>query len=243
MSFHSTPVPVQKCAGAVFKTTTQINLYMKQEDKIALQKFNKYLNNPPKQADVRVNKAANNTKYLPISFLEMELDELMFGQWGTSNFHYSVIGNEVAGKITLWFIHPVTGLRIEREGAAATMIRCKKDTIPSFESKIANALGMDIPHLKTDCIRNAISSLGKRFGRDLNREHTDIFQGLIPETVEQVAIEANTQSESLLEQLQQCTTQDEVNTLFNSLKMTGVTLSADMYQTFINYRSKLNDKS
>jgi hypothetical protein len=37
------------------------------------------------------------------------------------------------------------------------------------DAKIKNTLVKDFPHLKAECIKNAAKSLGKYFGRDLNR--------------------------------------------------------------------------
>ena len=38
---------------------------------------------------------------------------------------------------------------------------------------------MDYPHLKADCFRNACLSLGKTFGRDLNRKFIDTYKAML----------------------------------------------------------------
>ena len=58
------------------------------------------------------------------------------------------------------------------------------------KKKKINALDMGFPKLKAECIKNAANSLGKLFGRDLNRKKSDIYQPLIkdrsPEAVNQL---------------------------------------------------------
>jgi hypothetical protein len=147
-----------------------------------LQNFMKIVNKEPDQAEIKVNQHANNTRYLPISYVEMALDELYFGLWETKNFEWKVVGNEIAGSITLRVFHPSANVWIERTGTAATMIRQQKGAgITEVEKKIHNALEMDFPHLKADCLANAARSLGKLFGRDLNRKFYDIYKPLIQE--------------------------------------------------------------
>ena len=151
-----------------------------QTRKMQLEKFQGFLNREPNKDEIRVNNHAGNTLYLPISFVEMALDEMFFGLWETKNFEWKVVGNEIAGSITLRVFHPVEKVWIERTGASATMIRQQKGAgITEVEKKIHNALEMDFPHLKSDCIANAARSFGKLFGRDLNRKFQDIYKPLV----------------------------------------------------------------
>lgn len=150
-----------------------------------VEKFTAYLNRPPDQEQVRVNKHAANTLYLPISHIETLLDELFLGLWETRDFRYTVMGNEIAGSIELRVFHPKAETWINRTGAAATMIRQQKGAgVTEFEKKIHNALEMDFPHLKADCMSNAARSLGKLFGRDLNRVFTDNYRPLYAASIE-----------------------------------------------------------
>lgn len=156
------------------------NLSEQQAWKMALEKFQAFLNRQPNKDEVRVNQHAGNTLYLPISYVEMSLDELFFGLWETKSFEWKVVGNEIAGTITLRVFHPVEKIWIERIGASATMIRQQKGAgITEVEKKIHNALEMDFPHLKADCVVNAAKSLGTSLGRDLNRKFTDIYRPIV----------------------------------------------------------------
>ena len=131
------------------------------------------LNQSPDNSIIKVNKHAQNAKYVPISYLEMKLDEMFYGMWRTRNFNTKVIANEIVGEITLEVFHPQNLMWLERIGAGAVMIQFSKDSdIRDIGNKIKNTLSKDYPHLKAECFRNACLSLGKAFGRDLNREFT-----------------------------------------------------------------------
>lgn len=148
--------------------------------RIKLQNFLQRLNAAPNPDEVRTNQHAGNTLYLPISYIEMSLDELFFGLWETKDFKWQTMANEIVGSITLRVFHPVANQWIERTGASATMIRQQKGAgITDLNAKIHNALEMDFPHLKADCIVNAAKSFGKSFGRDLNRKFTDLYRPII----------------------------------------------------------------
>lgn len=149
-------------------------------EKISLQKFQILLQTPPPTDEIRTNQHAGNTLYLPISFVEMKLDELFFGLWETRDFKWQVVGNEIIGSLVLRVFHPVANQWIERTGASATMIRLQKGaSVTDVSSKIFNALEMDFPHLKADCLVNAAKGLGKVFGRDLNRKYADVYRPII----------------------------------------------------------------
>lgn len=158
---------------------------LKTDKLIQLQDFITKLNREPEQSELD-RTPDGKAKTLPISFVEMTLDELFLGHWGTENFTSKVVANEVVGEIELWVIHPITGVRISRSGAAGIIIQVDKapDDIQGKErnqwaldvsNKKSNALDLGYPKLKAECVKNAAQSLGKVFGRDLNRKKSDVF--------------------------------------------------------------------
>jgi len=171
------------------------------ELRVNAQNFQKRLHSKPKGNEIKTNEHANNSKYLPISFLEMTLDELFFGLWQTKDFKSQVIANEVIGSLILSYFHPVYHIWIERVGAGAVMIQYKSKgkggsgDITNIKDKIPNTLTKDYPHLKAECFRNACLSIGKSFGRDLNRNYTDDYQPLILEKVPELLLEEKLKGE------------------------------------------------
>lgn len=140
--------------------------------------FHKKLNDLP---SIDMGNNRNGNDYIVISHIEMKLDEIFQGHWSTENYKYSQIANEIVGNITLKVLHPITGVWITREGAAAIQIMQDAgkpiDTI--LQTKKKNALETGFPKLKAMCLKNAASSLGKLFGRDLNRKQVAGFEGKV----------------------------------------------------------------
>lgn len=136
-----------------------------------VQKWIKVFNQKPDRAKVKVN-PMTKTQYLPVSHIEATLDKYFFGRWSTKNFNFQLIANEVVGTIELVVVHPYTNEEIVRTGSASVQVRVSRDT----GKKITNALVCDIPHLKSECIKNAAKSLGKVFGRDIARKSEDVAE-------------------------------------------------------------------
>ena len=104
---------------------------------------------------------------------------------------------------------------ITRVGAGAVMIQQKADSdITDIGAKIKNTMTKDYPHLKAECFRNACLSLGKSFGRDLNREFQDQYMPIIKETI----IENPALIEELQITLKDFTNYDELKSKAKGLK-------------------------
>ena len=155
------------------------------EFRIKAQNFLTLLHKKPPSENLRPSPHNKKSKYLPISFLEMQLDEMFFGLWETKNFMYQNIANELIGSIELRFFHPTFKKWLTRTGAGAVQIQLKSKEkggsgdITEIRDKYINTLTKDFPHLKAECFRNACLSIGKSFGRDLNREFEDQYNPLI----------------------------------------------------------------
>jgi hypothetical protein len=152
-----------------------------------LEQFLLRLNAEPDQADIQVNRAANNSQYKPISFVQNDLDELFAGLWNFEIKSYQVIANEIVGTGLLEVFHPIARMWIKRSGAAAVMIQQKSEKnggtgrISNIDDKIKNTLVKDFPHLESELIKSAAKKLGKVFGRDLNREHEGSYSPVYTE--------------------------------------------------------------
>lgn len=156
--------------------------HISQKENIQLQHFVSRLNREPNMAEVEKTPDGKAVS-LPISFIEMTLDELYFGMWELSDVTYQQIFNEVVGTGVLSVKHPVTGEKIRRVGFASVVITQDSGAnIQDFNStKKKNALDLSFPKLKAEILKNAAQSLGKVFGRDLNRKKKDTFnQSLKP---------------------------------------------------------------
>jgi hypothetical protein len=186
-----------------------------------LELFNQKLNQPPPQNELSKT-PDGKAQTLSISFVEMKLDEIFLGQWSVENYKTKVVANEVVGECELWVINPITGLQIRRVGAGAIQIMVDKapDNITGkarnewaldLANKKPNALDLGYPKLKSECVKNAAISLGKIFGRDINRK---LFDEYTPEYTP--IIEANEGLSLIAERIKECKTVDELIPLWNS---------------------------
>ena len=164
--------------------------------KLLCQDFQRRLNLEPNPAEFDKT-PDGKAQTLPISFVEMTLDEMFLGQWELSEVNYSQIFNEVVGTgiLTVW--HPVTNRPIKRAGFASVVITQDKDALVSeFNmTKKKNALDLSFPKLKAEIVKNAAQSLGKIFGRDINRKKKDVFKPTLKPISDQALLDAITRIE------------------------------------------------
>jgi len=179
--------------------------------RVELDFVNSMLNAAPKESEVKINTQAGNSKYLPVSFVEMTLDEIFGGLWQTKNFTSQVVANEIIGTIELGVFHPVLREWIWRTGAGAVMIQQSKGSqITDIGAKIKNTLVKDFPHLKAECLKNAARSLGKVFGRDLNRSFEDQYTPF-----EDTLLRAEASIDAAINEINAATTKDELKALYS----------------------------
>lgn len=209
--------------------------------RVNAQNFQTLLHKTPKQEEVKSNAHANNAKYLPISFLEMTLDEMFFGLWQTQKFVTKVIANEIVGELELSYFHPTHKLWLTRVGAGAVQIQMISEKkggtgdITDIGQKIKNTLTKDYPHLKAECFRNACLSIGKAFGRDLNRDFEDQYQPLIK------PIKADNLADKLQEELSKYTDPQSLETDKVTLREKYVKLGMPKKDALEQIQRYLND--
>lgn len=155
------------------------NQQLTKEDqlRIQIQNFQEKLNREPDPREFQPT-PDGKARTLPISFVEMTLDELFFGQWETTEPKFQQVFNEVIGTVELTVWHPITGRKITRSGWASVVITQDKDAaVMDFNlTKKKNALDLAFPKLGAEAVKNAARSLGKIFGRDINRKEVDVFK-------------------------------------------------------------------
>ena len=152
--------------------------YSKDETlRIQLQEFTKRLNADPNPEEFDMT-PDGKARTLPISFVEMTLDEIFLGQWESTQPRFQQIFNEVVGTVELTVWHPITGRKITRSGWASVVITQDKDAqVSDFNmTKKKNALDLSFPKLGAEALKNAARSFGKIFGRDINRKKQDTFK-------------------------------------------------------------------
>jgi len=142
---------------------------------ITLEQFGAALSQDPPAEEL---KTKSGKLYLPISFIENKLDEIFgFACWSYEFRDIKIVTNEIVGIVDLKVFHPIAKTWITRSGAASTMIQqVSGSDVSDVNAKIKNALEKGFPKLKSDCLKNAAKSIGKIFGRDLNRDKVDSYE-------------------------------------------------------------------
>lgn len=138
-----------------------------------LQFFCNKLNEEPPH-DVIISERGSDGKifkYLPISYLEKELDKFFFGIKSWEIVDVKIIVNEIVVVGTLKVLHPILGIWLSYSGIGAEQIKQHSGSKVSdfLDSKKVSALTMDAPNANIEAFKNACKRIGKRFGQDLNR--------------------------------------------------------------------------
>lgn len=168
----------------------------------ALDAFNETLNREPRedQTDEVAVGGGKKAKYVPIEHAETFLDQV-FQVWSTDNLTYSVEMNEVIVSLDVVVRHPITHDWVRRSGIGAAPIqqekvhdpedpKAKKGYRPArvdefYQTKRINALHSAMPAAKSFAFNNAVKSLGERFGRNLNRDHRNLYKSIFTDLVEE----------------------------------------------------------
>lgn len=132
------------------------------EFKPLLDGFQEKLSDKP---DPKIVKTFHGFKFLPIEVIEGRLDSIYSGLWKIDNLSYSIEINAVVVKLDLHVFHPVAKVWITRSGVASVPVQLDRDT----QIIKSTALQKNIPAAKAIATKNAAQSLGRHFGRNLNR--------------------------------------------------------------------------
>lgn len=151
-----------------------------------LEFFNKAIHRNP-TGPIKTNTEAGGSKYIPIEELEMMMDEIFMGHWQTKTVGSGakVVGNSVVYDLEVSFLHPISGMWITRSGSGAVPIQLKSQRHQGgarhaldFERINPMAIQKNAPAAKAYAFRNAVQSIGRMFGRDLNRDHGRIYNSI-----------------------------------------------------------------
>lgn len=135
---------------------------------VRMKNFQRNLNRSPHQSQVKTNKFANNSQYIPISHLEMLADKFFYQNWDFVIVSHEMIGNSIVVHGRLTAFHPIHHKDLTRDGIAAIDIQVDKDG-----RALAKSLQKAYPTAKAMAFKNAVQTLGKAFGRDVSRSIED----------------------------------------------------------------------
>jgi hypothetical protein len=132
------------------------------------------MSEPPEQW-IKVNKYANNSRYLPIDKVELLLDRI-YKKWRVEVKAQGHSFNGVWVSIRLHVFNPVSNEWDWNDGTGAEEIQVKAGSSPADLANInKGALSMAYPKAESEAIKDASHKFGRIFGRDLNRKDLEGF--------------------------------------------------------------------
>ena len=119
----------------------------------------------------------SGASYVPISVVEHSLNQDYMGLWSLDTPTYQVVANQIVGTAVLHVFDLNAKVWIRRVGFGAVVIRQSSGAqVTDASAIIKNALVMDFAKLKTEILKNAVKTLGKKYGGDLNRAIEDNYE-------------------------------------------------------------------
>ena len=132
--------------------------------------LNVLLNQDPSPKWIKDHPTADNVKYIPISIIEWLLT-FLFVSWRVEILDSKILGNAVTVTIRLYFRDPISGEEKWTDGIGAAPLQTNKGAGATDFNQLKNAAVMiAAPMAKTYAIKDAAETLGKIFGKDLNRK-------------------------------------------------------------------------
>jgi len=233
---------------------TIAELYSDKELVIKRSELNVLLNQPPSKEWVRNHPIATKeiilpdgkkkevpAQYIPIERLQW-LMRYIFGTYTVQVTDYRLLANSVCVTVRLFYIDPLTGKEEVVDGVGAVPVQTDKGAGATEFDKIKTmAVQMALPAAKTFAEKDAITSLGKLFGSDLNRfEETQYFSQR--SAIEE--LELHTLKQELAQLIGTCT-----NTKISDKIIDEVTTAEDKgeptkedYKTWVNQLKKNQPK-
>jgi len=155
------------------------DLYQDIEQQAYVSHFESLLNTPPKDSWIKTN---NGIQYIPIEKQEF-LMSYFFGSWRTEVKDVRVIANSIAVTVRVYYYYSIKGSKAEwryTDGVGAVPIQVNKGSNPTDFTQIKyNAIHIGLPAAKSYAFKDAVESLGKIFGKDLNRKNGIGYGALI----------------------------------------------------------------
>lgn len=158
------------------------DLYKDTDMVIKRSKLNVLINQPPspdwvknhpifKREVIRDNKKIQvPVTHIPIERLQW-LMKRIFGGYTREVIDFKLLANSISVQIRIHFRDPLTGLKMSTDGVGAVPCQTDKNAgATEFDRIKTNAIMAGLPAAATYAEKDAIGSIGRLFGGDLNRD-------------------------------------------------------------------------
>lgn len=153
-----------------------------------MDELNFLLSQPPPQEWVRKHPTAKkkiideqgNERSVPTEFIPIEKVELLltmiYQDWDVEVLREGALFNSVYCAVRVHYRHPITGTMRYVDGVGAVAVQTDGGKAASDLAAIkSNAIQIGLPAAKTYAQKDAVESLGRIFGKDLNRRDVADF--------------------------------------------------------------------
>lgn len=169
------------------------------------QELNMILNADPKTEWIKSHPFITGYKYLPVERLEY-LMTMIYGKWTIEVKAVQLIANSVTVTVRVHYLDPITGQMEWIDGVGASPIQTDKEAgAIDFNKMKASAIQMSAPSAKTYAFKDAVETLGKIFGKDLNRKDL-ISYGFLENTIKDLTPDI----EKTISLLESCKTKESL---------------------------------
>lgn len=176
------------------------------------QELNMILNADPKQEWVKSHPIITGYKYLPVERLEY-LMTMIFGKWTIEVKAVQLIANSVVVTVRVHYLDPITSNMEWVDGVGASPIQTDKEAgAIDFNKMKAAAIQMSAPSAKTYAFKDAVETLGKIFGKDLNRKDL-ISYGFLENTIKDLTPDI----EKTIDLINSCKTKESLNMIWGNI--------------------------
>jgi len=161
---------------------------MQIDDKDKKGALNVLLNQNPPESFVKLHPLAK-TPYIPIQTIEFLMTKI-FGSWNVEIMRESLIANSICVTVRVHYKCPLTGESQFQDGAGAQPLQTDKGKSPTDFTAIKNdSVQKAFPSAESYAIKDACQKIGKIFGKDIARQSTSNYDGMMPESVKTYSFE------------------------------------------------------
>jgi len=176
------------------------------------QELNLILNADPKADWIKSHPIITGYRYLPVERLEY-LMTMIYGKWTIEVKNVQLIANSVVVTARVHYLDPVTGNMEWIDGVGATPIQTEKEAgATDFNKMKSAAIQMSAPSAKTYAFKDAVETLGKIFGKDLNRKDL-ISYGFLENTIKDLTPDI----EKTVDTINACRTKESLNAIWANI--------------------------
>lgn len=165
------------------KTQLPTILELRDDQTLALREqdnaLNVLLNEPPPDAWIAEHPYAKGVRFIPIARLEWLMTRI-FVKWYVEVRQINLIANSIGVTVRIHYLNPTDSTWQWMDGVGAVAMQVDKEAGATDFSQIkSNAVQIGLPAAKSYAFKDAVETIGKLFGKDLNRRDLIDYRSML----------------------------------------------------------------